>query len=185
MLKTVSVRIRQRSKPSPVLAEQLLAMFEAVVSETHHRGTGKPGAVPRAGVRELVRKDQIVLADQRRDHADIRQISAAEDQGSLGPLELGELIFERRVQRVRPGDESRSARPGTETFQRVACRCDHSRMVRQPEVVVATERNVFLALTANARAARFARFPSPIGPAIAAPPARAAARTTSTSAGMG
>ena len=52
------------------------------------------------------------------------------------------------------GHESRGTRPGTVAFERVARRRDHSRMVRQPQVVVATERDVILAITANPRAAK-------------------------------
>ena len=128
-------------------------MLEAIVGEAHHRRAGEPGAVPRAGVREPVRQDQVVLADKGRNHAEIRQIAAAEDQGTLGPFELGELLFQHGIRRVDAGHESRGARPGAVTFQRGARRRDHARMVRQPEVVVATERDVILAITANAGAA--------------------------------
>ncbi len=129
-------------------------MFEAVVREAHHRRAGEPGAVPRTGVRKPVRQDQVVFADERRDHAEIRQIAAAEDQGSLGPFELGELLFEHGIRRVAAGHESRAASPGAVALERFARRRDHSRMVRQPEVVVATERDILLAITAHARAAK-------------------------------
>ena len=121
--------------------------------EAHHGRAREPGAVPRAGVGEPVRQDQVVLAHECRDHAQIRQVAAAEDQGALGPLQLGELLFQLGIQRMAAGHQSRCARAGAVAFERLARRRDHARMVRQPEVVVATERDILLAATANPRAA--------------------------------
>ena len=124
------------------------------MSKAHHRRAGEPGAVPGTGVGEPVRQDQVVLAHQGRDHAEIRQIAAAEDQSALGPLELGELLFQHGIGRMAAGHESRAASTGAVALERLARRRDHSRMVGQPEVIVATERDIFLAVTAHAGAAK-------------------------------
>ena len=124
------------------------------MGEAHHGRAGEPGAVPRAGVGEPVRQDQVVLAHESRDHAEIRQIAAAEDEGALGPLQLGELLFQHGIRRMAAGHEPRAARAGAVAFQRFARRRDHSRMVRQAQVVVATERDILLAITAHPRAAQ-------------------------------
>ena len=52
------------------------------------------------------------------------------------------------------GHESRAARAGAVALEGLARRRDHSRMVRQPQVVVATERDILLATTANPAAAQ-------------------------------
>jgi hypothetical protein len=43
-------------------------------------------------VRERVRHHRIALADQRRDHAEIRRIAAVERERGLGLEELRELL---------------------------------------------------------------------------------------------
>ena len=58
--------------------------------KTHHRRTREPCTVPGAGMRKPVGEDQIVLAHECRDHAEICQVTAAEDERALGPLQLGE-----------------------------------------------------------------------------------------------
>ena len=82
------------SEPAAVGLQQLAAMADVVVVEPQHGRAGEPGPVPHAGVAEPIGEDQVVRADQGRDHPDIRQVSAAEDEGPLGAFHLREERLE-------------------------------------------------------------------------------------------
>src|SRR5207245_832964 len=62
-----------------------------------------------AAVAELVDQDQVGVADERRDRADVREITAAEHDRVLAALERRELALELGVERVIAVHESRGA----------------------------------------------------------------------------
>ena len=71
----------------------------------------KAGAVPGASVGKPVGEDEVTFPHQGRDHPQVRQVSAAEDERTLGPLELGEQPLELGVRRMASRDEPRSPAP--------------------------------------------------------------------------
>jgi hypothetical protein len=56
---------------------------------------------------ELVEQDQIGAAHERGDHAQVREVAAAEDDGVFRALERRELALEAGVERVITVDEPR------------------------------------------------------------------------------
>ena len=80
-------------------------------------------------------------ADERRNHADVREIAAAEDDRVLAALERRELALELGIQRMIAGDEPRGARAGAVTPGCSDARGYDVRMMREAEVVVARERD--------------------------------------------
>ena len=120
-------------------------MTDVVVVEPLHGRAGEPRPVPHAGVAESIGEDEVLRADQGRDHPDVRQVSAAEDDGPLGAFHLGEERFELGIERMAARDEPRGPGAGAVPLDRLAGGGDHRRMMGQAEVVVATERDVLLA----------------------------------------
>ena len=90
------------------------------MSESHHGRTREPGAVPGAGMRELVGQDQVVLAHECGDDAEARQVSAAEDDGALGALQLRQQPLELGIRRVAAGDQPRRAGAGAVALEGLA-----------------------------------------------------------------
>ncbi len=113
-----------------MLLEQFAAMIKAVVRESHHRCPRKASTVPRAGVGKTVGDDQILFAHQSRDHAEISQVSAAENKGTLGPLQLSEPPFKLDVGRMIAGHQPGAAGAGTIPLESFARGGDYARMTR-------------------------------------------------------
>ena len=87
------------SEPRPFGFQQSAAMGDVIVVELQQCRSGEADTVPRAGVAESIGEDQVVRADQSRDRPDIRQVAAAEDDGSLGAFHLRQQRFELSVER--------------------------------------------------------------------------------------
>ena len=66
-------------------------MRDVVVAKLEHAAPLKVAPVSRAAVAELVQEDQVAAADERRNHADVRQVAAAEDDASSVPLSAASL----------------------------------------------------------------------------------------------
>ena len=62
-------------------------------------------------MRQFIDEDEIALARQRRNDAEIGEIAGAEDERGLGAFEPREARFQFRKQRMIAGDEARRARP--------------------------------------------------------------------------
>ena len=98
-------------------------------------GSRQPAAVDDRRVRELVVEDDLALARQRGDHAEIGERARAEDDGRVGAQEAGEPLLEPAVQRHRAGRHLRRARADAPAHGRVRGRLAHARVVGEPEAV--------------------------------------------------
>ena len=109
-----------------------------VVRITLQRAAGQFRGIDQRGVVELVLHAGIAFAQQRLQHREVGQVSAAEQQRAFALQPVGKRDFQRRVLRVVPADQMRCgcARACT---RRIAQRRDQLRMLRQAEVVVAAE----------------------------------------------
>ena len=111
-------------------AQQLLEMRNVVVAKLEHAAAAQGSARAQAAMGELVQEDEVAAADERRNHADVRQVPAAEDDRVLGTLERRELALELDVKRMIAVDEPRGAGADTEAPRRVDARGDDVGMMR-------------------------------------------------------
>ena len=112
-------------------------MPDIVVAEPHQLGAAERDRIDEAGVNELVGKDRVVTADERRDDTGIREVAAAENQRGGIALEVGQAPFELLVDGQRAGDQARSGRSRAILVERLPCGGNHARMFRQAQIVVA------------------------------------------------
>jgi hypothetical protein len=90
-------------------------------------------------VAELVEHDEVARPDERGDHADVREVPAAEDDRVLGAFERRKPALEIRVERMVARDEPRGARADAVARSGLVACCYDVRMVREAEIVVARE----------------------------------------------
>ncbi len=133
--------------------QERLAIVDRLMNVTFHGRARDPRAVEHRGMAEPVGQDEVVLAGQCPDHSKIREITAAEDQCALGPLELGEQPLQPGVKRMAARHEPRRTGAGAVPIQRLACCLDDLGMVSQSQIIVATEGNEFAASAAHPPAA--------------------------------
>ena len=103
----------------------------------------------------LIHDDEVGLAREQRNDADVRQVAAAEDDGVLCVLESCQARFKVCVERMIAGDQPRGVGPRTVTPCRLEACLNDLGMVRQAEVVIAGERDEFASLAPNAAAVDF------------------------------
>ena len=96
----------------------------------------QPAAVDDAGMVELVRDDQVSLAQNRRHRAGVGGKARLKDHAGLHLLEPGNLFFELHVHPHGPGDGSDRARPHAELPQGSSRGFDETGMGVQSQVVV-------------------------------------------------
>ena len=75
-------------------SEQLLQMVHVSMMEDAEGGPAQAAAVDEAGVAKTVGEDQSVFSDQRRNHADIGQVSGGKGEGRFCAFETSEGVFE-------------------------------------------------------------------------------------------
>ncbi len=102
-------------------------------------GPGKPAAVDDAGMVELVRVDDVVLADQRRDGPQVGVESGLESDRRLDALELRHAALELEVQAQRAGDRANGGGPDAVLIDGALGGRGQPRVVGQAEVVVRAE----------------------------------------------
>ena len=124
---------------------------EVAVRKHEHVGAREPAAVDDRGVRERVRHHGVAPPDQRRDHAEVRRVSAAPGECGLRLEELGELLLERLVHGEISADQARAARRAADLARRARGRLNHLGMAREVEVVAAREQQHLAAVDAHAR----------------------------------
>ena len=119
--------------------EQRGDMRRIVVAKADDLGAAHPRTRPDTGMRQRIHQYQILVADQRRNDADISEIAGAEDAGGFAAFGLRELVFERAVERMIAGDEPRGAGTGAVITDRGDRRLAHGGMLAEIEVIVAGE----------------------------------------------
>src|SRR5215831_13636236 len=92
-----------------LLREQGTRMRDVVVAELDDARAAELGAREQTAMAELVDQDQVGAADERRDHADVREVTAAEHDRVLSAFERGELALEIGVERMVAVHEPRGA----------------------------------------------------------------------------
>ena len=100
------------------------------------RRAAQARAVDDARVVQLVRDDDVVAAENRRDGAGVGGEAALKDDRRFGALEFGELALELHVDLHRAGDRSDRARADAERRDRLERALPQLRVRRQTEVVV-------------------------------------------------
>ena len=123
--------------------------MQVVVPESMHRGAGEPRAGPETRVRQLVDQHQVVAARECGRHSGVDEIAGAEHAGGLGALEPREARLQLAVQRVVAGDEPRSADADAVALDRRDGRGLEGGVLREPEIVVARERQQPAAVAAH------------------------------------
>ena len=93
-----------------------------------------------AGVGEFVDQEQVVIADQSRDDADIGEIAGAEHAGRLGAFEPRQPGFELVIKRMIAGHQSRGAGADAIALRRLDRRLDDRGMPAKIEIIVARKR---------------------------------------------
>src|SRR3989440_11761262 len=119
-----------------------------------HPGARQAHAVDQRGVVERIGENRILRAGERGDGAEVRLIAGGKKQRPWHLHELGELRREALVAGAVPAQEMRGAFPDSVTRRGLDRRLHDSRMVREPEVVVAAEREDFLPVHDDSRPLR-------------------------------
>ena len=119
-----------------------------------HPGARQAHAVNQRGVVERIGENRILRAGERGDGAEVRLIAGGKKQRPWHLHELGELRLEALVHGAVPAQEMRGAFPDPVTRRGLDRRLHDSRMVREPEVVVAAEREDFLPVHDDSRPLR-------------------------------
>ncbi len=104
----------------------------------------RPAAHHDRVVRQLVRDDGVVAAEDVRDQRGVREIAADHRQRALDADEVGELALQRAVQRALAPDQPRGAGPRAVLLQRVHLRPDDGLVPGVREVVVVGEAQILL-----------------------------------------
>ena len=114
----------------------------------------QPAAVDDRGVVELVGEDDLALARQGGDYAQVGEVARAEEQGRRRALEVGQALLQAPVHRHRARDQARGPAADAPAHRRVGRRLAHAGMVREPQVVVRAQQQHGLAVQHDARALR-------------------------------
>ena len=99
-------------------------------------GAGKPRGVNDRGVDELVKDDDVVLADERGDGAEGGGIAGGKGEGGFSGLELGEGRLQLVMWRQRPADEPGGAGAGAKLAHGTARGFLDRGMGRKAQVIV-------------------------------------------------
>src|ERR1043166_1824664 len=91
-------------------------------------------------MRQFIDQHEVACSGDRRDDAHIGEIPRPEYARGRRALEAGKALLQRSEQRVITGDESRGAGAGAVAIERLDGGGFDRRMVREIEIVVATER---------------------------------------------
>src|SRR5581483_451350 len=126
----------------------------------HVARAGEATAVDQRRVIELVGNEQIVAAEQRAQHAEIRGPAAAEQQRALTTDRLRQRLLESRVFFVEAADQRRSAAAGAGAPERIPRGLGDAYIRGESEIVVAAEVDAALAVDDELDAVR-ARYCSP------------------------
>ena len=73
--------------------EKRFQVVAVIVLKSIGLGAGQPAAVVDAGMIQPIAENDVTAADQRRYHADICQIAAAEEQRRFGTFQSGGFLF--------------------------------------------------------------------------------------------
>jgi hypothetical protein len=123
-----------------VLHQQRLEVLDVAMPERQHGGARKTRAGPQTRMRQLVDQHEVVAADQRRDDPGIGEVARPEHDRRLGALEPGEPALELAEERVIAGDQAGGATADTVALRRLDRGSLDRRMMGQPQIVVAAER---------------------------------------------
>ena len=119
--------------------QDLARRVDVLVRKHLDRRAAQAAAVDDARVVQLVRHDDVVLAEDGRDRAGVGREAALEDDDGFGLLELGEPAFELHVDGHRAGDRPNRSGADAESPRRLERALAQPRMRRQAEVVVRRE----------------------------------------------
>src|SRR4051812_8608376 len=103
-------------------------MIEVAMAEYFHLCARESAAINERSVIQLVGENHVFLSRQRRNAADVGQISAAEEEGRLCVLEERKLMLELGVPWMVSRDESRGAAAKCRSLQLGKRRCGDSRI---------------------------------------------------------
>ncbi len=103
---------------------------------------GQAGPGMQTGVRKLIEDDHVAFRYDGGNDTEIRMVTRAEHACGLRLLELGEVVLERLVKRVRAHHEARSQGATAQLGERLFRGLDHRRMLGQTQVVVRSESDV-------------------------------------------
>ena len=134
--------------------EFALQRTQVAMRKAVHRAEREACAVHDAGMVQLVREKVVVTADQRGDHAEVRLETRREDQRRLLVHEPGEALLQLLVQVQRAVQEAAARAPAAILVQRLLCRLQHPRVMRQPQVVVRADHDLALAMDDDFRVVR-------------------------------
>ena len=118
------------------LAEQTACGVHVLVRKHLDGGAAQSAPVDDAGVIELVRHDDVVLAQDRGDRARVRREAALKDDDRLDLLEVGEPALELDVDRHRAGDAPDRPRPDAERPDSFERPLPQERVRGEAEIVV-------------------------------------------------
>jgi hypothetical protein len=144
-------------RPPAVLLEPPREMLDVAVVVDEGLGARQPAAVDQRGVVELVGVDDSAVARQprqRADHAEVRQVSRAEQHRRLGALERRQRLLQPPVHGHRPGHQPGRAGTRAPAHRRVGRGLAHARVVGEPEVVVGAQQQDRPAVDHDARPLR-------------------------------
>ena len=113
--------------------------FDVVVTEDAAFRRRQTRAGEKAGMRELIDENEIAVADERRNDAEIGEVAGAEDASRLGGLQLCKPRFEFGKERMIAGDEAGGAGAGAKSAERGNRRLFDFRMARETEIIIAGE----------------------------------------------
>ena len=85
---------------------------------------------------EFVGKNDVALARERGDHADIGHVARRIGHCRLAPEKGREPLFKFDVERLRPGCKARAASSCAESLRRIGGGLLDTRILREAEVVV-------------------------------------------------
>ena len=131
-----AVRDEQLALPGRQILEDLARRVHVLVGEHLDRRAAETAAVDDARVIQLVRDDDVLFAENRRDGARVRRESALEHDDLLDLLELGELLLQLHVDVHGAGDRPHRAGADAVVLDRLQRRGAQFRMSRQAQIVV-------------------------------------------------
>ncbi|OQA27056.1 MAG: hypothetical protein BWY59_01181 [Verrucomicrobia bacterium ADurb.Bin345] len=124
---------------SSLSRQQIVQMSDVVVLEAMQRRAAQGDGIEDARVRETVGKHRVVAADERRNDAGIRHVSASKQQCGGITLVPRDATFQFIVDVQRSGQEARGARTHAVPLRRFRGGLDDERVIGEIEVVVGRE----------------------------------------------
>ena len=121
------------------LGQNIFQRLGILVGINPDLSAGQPATIDDAGVVELVRDDQVPLAQNGRHRAGVGGEARLEDDAGLSLLEPGYLLFQLHVNPHGPGDGPHRARPHAELPKGPLRGFNQAGMGVQSEVVVGGE----------------------------------------------